>query len=240
MFAPGPPWARRESVPDRVPLMEAGSTGGQMAFTSALRVADRWLTRVEDTFDLVAALFIVFLMMFAVTQVISRKLFNYPLWGYVDIVEIVMVTFAFLGISYCQRLGGHIRMELLVRRLRGRALWIFEILGTVIALGIILVLLWYGFTHFLRAFQLGDSTIDREIILWPAKLVIPVAFSVLSARLLIQFLAYTRLAVHPDAEPLAIPVIEKFEEMAQHEIEGAIGGTGGQNDGQNDGQGAPR
>ena len=175
--------------------MEVASKSDQVPFTAALKVADRWLSRVEDTLDLVAAFFIVFLMMFAVTQVISRKLFNYPLWGYVDIVEIIMVTFAFLGISYCQRLGGHIRMELLVRRLRGRALWIFEILGTTVALGIILVLLWYGFTHFLRAFQLGDSTIDREIILWPAKLVIPIAFSVLSARLLIQFLAYTRLAL---------------------------------------------
>ena len=216
--------------------MEANSNSGQVPFTSALKVADRWLSRIEDILDLVAAFFIVFPMLFAVTQVISRKLFNYPLWGYVDIVEIVMVTFAFLGISYCQRLGGHIRMELLVRQLRGRALWIFEIVGVTVALGIILVLLWYGFTHFLRAFQLGDSTIDREIILWPAKLVIPIAFSVLSARLLIQLLAYTRLALHPEAEPIAIPVIEKFEEIAQHEIEGAIGDAASDDKD----QGAPR
>ena len=76
------------------------------------------------------------------------------------------------------------------------------------------------------AYQLGDSTIDREIILWPAKLVIPIAFAVLTARLLIQLLAYTRLALHPEAEPVAIPVIEKFEETAQHEIEGALGTAG--------------
>ncbi len=206
------------------------SSGGQAPFTTALKTADRWLGRVEDFLDLVAAFFIVFLMMFAVTQVISRKLFNYPLWGYIDIVEIVMVTFAFLGVSYCQRLGGHIRMELVVRQLHGRALWIFEMLGIGVALAIILVLLWYGFTHFLRAYQLGDSTIDREIILWPAKLVIPIAFAVLSMRLLIQFLAYTRLAIHPQAEPVAIPVIERFDEMAQHEIEGAIGKAGSDED----------
>jgi C4-dicarboxylate transporter DctQ subunit len=216
--------------------MDVRSDGAQAPFTSALSAADRWLRRVEDLLDLVAAFFIVFLMMFAVAQVISRKLFNYPLWGYVDIVEIVMVTFAFLGISYCQRLGGHVRMELIVRQLRGRSLWLVEMLGVLVALGIILVLLWYGFTHFLRAFQLGDSTIDREIILWPSKLVIPIAFAVLSARLLIQFLAYTRLALHPDATPVAVPVIEKFEELAKHEIEGAIGDSA--SDG-ND-RGAPR
>ncbi len=114
-------------------------------------------------------------------------------------------------------------MELLVRRLHGRSLWILEAVGVVIALVIILVLLYYGYTHFLRAFELGDSTIDREIILWPSKLVIPIAFAVLTLRLAIQLLAYGRLIIHPDAEPVAVPVIEKFEEMAQHEIEGAMG-----------------
>ena len=203
--------------------MEAHSAGAPAPDSSLLAKADRWLGRIEDVLDLIAAFFIVFLMFFAVAQVISRKVFNYPLWGYIDIVEIVMVTFAFLGIAYCQRLGGHIRMELVVRRLQGRALWIFEVVGVAVGLGIIVVLLWYGFTHFLRAFQLGDSTIDREIILWPSKLVIPIAFAVLTARLVIQLVAYTRLAIHPDARPVAIPVIEKFEEMAQHEIEGAMG-----------------
>ncbi len=207
--------------------MKSRTDGASVPFASALNVADRWLSRVEDFLDLLAAFFIVFLMMFAVTQVISRKLFNYPLWGYVDIVEIVMVTFAFLGISYCQRLGGHIRMEILLRRLHGRTLWIFEILGVVVALAIILVLLWYGFTFFQRAYVLGDSTIDREIVLWPAKLVIPIAFAVLTGRLLIQLFAYTRLALHSEAAPVAIPVIEKFDEMAQHEIEDAIGSAGG-------------
>ena len=210
--------------------MEAHFNGAPAPFTSALTAADRWLSRVEDFLDLLAAFFIVFLMLFAVAQVISRKLFNFPLWGYVDIVEIVMVTFAFLGVSYCQRLAGHVRMEILLRRLHGRALWICELFGIAVALGIILVLLWYGFTFFQRAYVLGDSTIDREIILWPAKLVIPIAFAVLSVRLLIQLLAYTRLALHPEAEPVAIPVIEKFDEMAQHEIEEAIGSAGNDED----------
>ena len=199
------------------------SNGVAAASALALSKADRWLSRVEDLFDLIASFFIVFLMFFAVAQVISRKLFNYPLWGFIDIVEIVMVTFAFLGIAYCQRMGGHVRMELIVRGLRGRTLWMVEVFGVAIGLGIILVLMWYGYQHFWRAFELGDSTIDREISLWPAKLVVPVAFSVLAARLLLQLISYARLVRHPNAVPIGIPVIEKFEEMAQHEIEGAMG-----------------
>lgn len=188
-----------------------------------LRRADAIVSRIEDFLTGIAAFVIMFIMFFATAQVISRKAFNYPLWGFIDIIEIVMVSFAFLAIAYCQRLGGHIRMELLVRRLNGRALWIAEFLGVLAALIIIFWLMLFGWDFFIRAFELGDSTIDRDLPIWPAKLVIPIAFFVLNLRLIIQLFAYIRLIKNPDAEPIAIPVIEEFEELAQQEIDGAFG-----------------
>jgi len=199
-----------------------------------LRKLDAKLTHIEDFLDLTAAAFIVFIMMFATVQVFSRKIlpmlnpeWGGDLWGYIDIVVLVMATFSFLGIAYCQRLGGHIRMEILVRRLRGRTLWIAEALGIVVALIVMMILMWYGYEFFLRAFQLGDSTIDRQIPTWPSKVVVPIAFFVLNLRLILQLWGYFRLIANPDAEPIAVPVIERFEEMAQHEIEGALGEESG-------------
>ncbi len=188
-----------------------------------LRKADAIVSRLEDFLTSIAAIVIMFIMCFATAQVVSRKVFSYPLWGFIDIIEIVMVSFAFLAIAYCQRLGGHIRMELVVRRLSGRSLWIAEFLGVLAALVIIFWLMVFGWDFFMRAFQLGDSTIDRDLPIWPAKLVIPIAFFVLNLRLIIQLFAYLRLIKDPDAEPVAIPIIEKFEEIAQQEIEGALG-----------------
>ena len=149
-----------------------------------LRKADAFVSRLEDFLTVIAAVVIMFIMCFATAQVISRKLFSYPLWGFIDIIEIVMVTFAFLAISYCQRLGGHIRMELVVRRLSGRALWIAEFIGVLLALVIVYFLMLFGWDFFVRAFELGDSTIDRDLPIWPAKLVIPVAFFVLNLSLI--------------------------------------------------------
>ena len=57
----------------------------------------------------------------------GRKLINFPVPGYVDIIEFVMTVFAFISIAYTQRLGGHVRMEIILKRLRGRALWIVEL-----------------------------------------------------------------------------------------------------------------
>jgi hypothetical protein len=42
-------------------------------------------------------------------------------------------------------------------------------------------------------------------------------------RLVLQSLDYLRLIRHPDAQPIAVPVIETIEVQAQHEIEEALG-----------------
>ena len=73
---------------------------------------------MENVFNTLSALSIVVLMLFAVVQVVGRKAFNAPIFGYIDWVEQVMVIFAFLGVASCQREGGHVRMHLLVRNFR--------------------------------------------------------------------------------------------------------------------------
>ena len=184
---------------------------------------DGALAKLEDLMSLIAAFFILGLMFWGAAQVFSRKVLNWPLWGYVDIVEIGMATFAFLSISACQRMGGHIRMEIVIRRLSGRALWLAEWAGIVIAIGIMCVMLWYGSTAFMRAYELGDSTIDREIVTWPSKLLVPVAFSILLVRLLLQSWGYARLVAYPDAEPIAVPLMHGVEELAEKEIHDTFG-----------------
>lgn len=182
---------------------------------------DRALARVETAFNLMAAFSIFVLMFLGVAQVLGRKLFNMPIFGYLDIVEQAIALFAFLGIAYCQRLGGHIRMELLLTQLRGRALWLAEAVGIVLALAVIAVLIENSFGHFLRAYEYGDSTIDAEIPVWPSKLLVPIAFTLLWLRLVLQLVEYGRLARNPDSKPRGVPTIAALSEQAQREIEDA-------------------
>jgi len=189
----------------------------------ALSALDRRLGQVETGFNLVAALAIFVLMLLGVWQVVGRTLFNAPVRGYIDFVELSVSTFAFLGIAYCQRLGGHVRMEMLLKPMRGRLLWGTEIFGTLVALAVVAVLIWYGWGHFLRAYQLGDSTIDAELPVWPSKLAVPVAFFLLWLRLWLQFFGYVRLAVDPRRRPVAVTTVLSVEEQAAHEIEESVG-----------------
>jgi TRAP-type C4-dicarboxylate transport system permease small subunit len=196
---------------------------GAAADAPLLSAFDRRLGAVETGFNLFAAFAIFALMLLGVWQVLGRTLFNAPVRGYIDFVELAMTTFAFLGIAYCQRLGGHVRMEMLLKPMRGRLLWSTEIFGTVVALVVIAVLIWYGWGHFLRAYELGDSTIDTQLPVWPSKLAVPVAFSLLWLRLWVQLAGYLRLAIDPRRRPVAVTTVLTVEEQAAHEIEESIG-----------------
>ena len=206
------------------------SDSGRTPFARLLRSADEGFFKVESALNLIAAIVILAVMFIGVFQVFGRKLINFPVPGYVDIIEFVMTVFAFISIAYTQRLGGHVRMEIIIKRFRGRALWIVEYLGTLTAFGIVAVLAWFAYGHFLRAWTIGDSTIDIEIPLWPSKLLVPIALAFLLVRLFIQLLGFLRLSADPDAEPIGIPRIETVDEQAQHEIETGLAGEA--NDGE--------
>lgn len=189
----------------------AGSGGG------ALGAIDRTLHRIEKLTALLSGAGIFVLMIVGVAQVLGRKFFNYPIFGYIDMVEIAMTTFAFLAISYADRLGGHIRMELLIGQLKGRLLWIAEAIGVAIGLFVVSVLIYYGYEHGMRAYSSGDSTIDALYPWWPSKMMVPLAFSILWLRMALSLVAYIRLIMDPTAEPVAVHIPETVEQMAERE-----------------------
>jgi TRAP-type C4-dicarboxylate transport system permease small subunit len=184
---------------------------------------DGWLGHVENGFNMIAAFSILSLMFLAVAQVLGRLFFNTPIPGFIDITEQAMAIFAFAGVAYCQRVGGHIRMEIVLGKLRGRTLYIFEMIGVIVIAFTVALLVWGSWFHFDRSWSIGDSTMDIRLPTWPSKLVIPVALSLLFLRLLMQIYGYARLVRNPDREPVAVPVIEDVEKVAQHEIEEAFG-----------------
>jgi TRAP-type mannitol/chloroaromatic compound transport system permease small subunit len=187
--------------------------------------AHRGIMPIEDMANLLAAFAIVALMFLGVTQIALRIFTDTAVSGYIDLVELSMASMAFLGAAYCQRLGSHIRMEMLVGKLKGRSLWLIEALGAGLALFIIGVLIYYSFGHFLRSYTLGDTTMDAEYPVWPSKLLVPIAFSIWWIRLALQFLGSLRMAINPDAVPVAVVVAKHVSEQAKDEIEEIMGDT---------------
>ncbi|PVB59678.1 TRAP transporter small permease [Labrenzia sp. 011] len=200
---------------DKLPAADRQGTG-------PVACADRRLSPVEDATNLIAALFIFLLMCLGIAQIVMRTVFQTPLSGYVDLVELSMAGMAFLGAAYTQRMGSHIRMELLLSHLRGRPLWAAEIAGALVGMGIIAVLIWYSGAHFWRSYQLGDTTIDAEFPVWPSKLIVPVAFSLWFLRLTIQLAGSIRMFIDPSRTPEGVTLMKDAAAIAHEEAEEAL------------------
>ncbi len=207
--------------------------------SSLISRLDRMLVPVERVMALISGVAAFSLMFLAAYSVAGRQLdktflapvldaiglMDGPLLGYVDYIEALMPLIAIMGVSYVQREGGHIRMDILIGQLKGRLLWLFELIGVLLMLALMIALVWGAWAHFDRSFDCArplcsrDSSIDIGLPIWPSKLVVPVAFAVLVARLVLQAVAYAR-ALWLGVESLAgVPLIQSAAEQAQAEAE---------------------
>ena len=186
---------------------------------SLLSRCDQWLHRWESRLNLLAGIIVLLIVLFSVINIIGRGFFNQPFNAYFDLMGQSVPLIAFLGISYCQREGGHIRMDLLLIRLRGRMLWLFEFISSLFSIFIITTLAYGAYLHTSRSYMLGDSTEDINLTIWPFKAVIAVMFGVLVLRLVLQSWAYLRIIIVNDNRPIAIPVPLDIEAQALQESE---------------------
>jgi TRAP-type C4-dicarboxylate transport system permease small subunit len=197
--------------------------------SSTLSKLDRMLLPLERFCALLSGLAIFSLMFLAAYSVTGRKFFASPMAGYVDYIEAAMPIIAIMGVSYVQRDGSHIRMDMLIGALKGRLLWFFELLTVLLMLLLIVALTWGAWEHFDRSFDCArplcsrDSSIDIGIPIWPSKLVVPIAFFVLMLRLILQAWGYGRALVLGLESPVAVPLHQSVAEQAMHEAEALEG-----------------
>jgi len=190
---------------------------------STLSRYDRGLLRLERILALLSGLAVFGLMVLAVVSVGGRNFFNAPLPGYGDWIEQAMPLIAFMGASYVMREGGHIRMDIVVGLLRGRTLYVVELITTLAVLLLMALLVWGTWAHFQRSFDFAapmwsrDSSMDIALPIWPAKLLAPVAFSVLCLRLCLHVWAYCRAIV--TGQPIAVPLQPDAAQQAAMEAD---------------------
>ena len=190
---------------------------------SLLSRCDQALLWLETRLNLTGGVIVLFIVLFSVINIVGRGMFNQPFNAYFDLMGQSVPLIAFMGLSYCQRDGGHIRMDLLIGRVKGRALWVIEAVTSLLTFLLISVLAYGAWLHANRSITLGDSTEDIGLIIWPFKLMLVAMFIVLLARLLIQLWGYSRLIVNPQITPIAVPIIEDVAAQAEREAKTATG-----------------
>lgn len=136
---------------------------------------DNFFRHIEDWLNLASVFIIMFFMFFASAEIIGRYVFNHPIHGHLEIVELIMAGVVFFGVAYTERTGGHVRMELFVTKvLRGRSYHLAEFITTAAALLTFIFILYYTTKSSWDALQFGDTTPDAYIPTWPSKFAIPI------------------------------------------------------------------
>ena len=181
--------------------MKKGSAEGNDQKISVLRqyplfrITERGIAAIETASNLVTVGFIMFIMLFAAGEIVGRYVFNHPIPGHVEIVELLMAAVVFLGIAYTQRVKSHIRMELfIVKVLRGRAYHIAEALTLSMALFAYGTITVGSFLFALDAYQIGDMTTYIYWPTWPSKICIPIGSFMLCVRFFLQLIQHVAQA----------------------------------------------
>ena len=64
--------------------------------------------------------------------------------------------------------------------------------------------------------------------LWPAKIIVPICFSVLALRLVLQLWGYARAFAEGTDQPIAVPLVKSAAELAAEEAEHVQGADDGE------------
>lgn len=120
-------------------------------------------------------------ILFSAGNAVARYGFNLSSNAFLDI-QWYLYSIVFLGAAgYTLKHNQHVRIDLVsgVLSPRTRA-WIDIFGGVFMLLPVCLIIFWYGWTAFLEAYRIQESSLDAGgLPRWPIKIVVPIAFLLL-------------------------------------------------------------
>ncbi|HEX8012787.1 MAG TPA: TRAP transporter small permease subunit [Casimicrobiaceae bacterium] len=180
------------------------------------RLIDRLSERIGHTFYwLVLAAVLI-----SAANAVVRKTFNFSSNAFLEIQWYLFSTIFLFLAGYTLLRNEHVRIDVIANRLSKRAQAWIDIIGTVFFLfPMAFLLMWLGWPVFVDAYQRQEiSTNAGGLIIWPARLLVPVGFLLLILQgisELIKRIAFLRGRI-PD--PTEKPHEKSLEEQLAEEI----------------------
>lgn len=119
--------------------------------------------------------------------IISRYLFDTPIPGVYDIVQLLLIWVVFLSLSFTQKEERHIRVEIILRRLAPRTRIYFDIGSTIVGFVLCLLMSWQA------AKMAWNSAMILEywpgllrVPIYPSKIVLCIGIALLTIRFLLD------------------------------------------------------
>lgn len=101
-----------------------------------------------------------------VADVIGRRI-GLPIPGVIDLVQLFIMAGVWLIMPYAFYSGAHVGVDFIVDRMPGRVQTVVRILGSLIAIVLLVLMAWYGYVTSQQRIMFGDTSQELGIpIVW--------------------------------------------------------------------------
>ena len=166
----------------------------------------RLIDSLTERIGRVAHWLILAMVLTSAGNAVARYALNISSNAWLEIQWYLFSAVFLLGAGYTLLHNQHVRIDVITGRLSRRAQTWLEIFGTVFfLLPVAVLILWLSWPVFLDSFRSGEvSSNANGLILWPARLLLPVGFALLvlqGVSELIKRVAFLRGLIADPAEP---------------------------------------
>ena len=129
--------------------------------TSLLCKVRRLLDLIYQTAGVLSAVFLFAILLIIVAQMVARATgISFP--GSTDYAGYMMAAASFMAFAYTLNKGGHVRVSILLGRLKGTRRYIAELLCHVLATAFTCILAWYAVAMVYWSYILGDVSQGQD------------------------------------------------------------------------------
>ena len=148
---------------------------------NALLAFSRLVDRVSERIGHTVYWLVLAAVLISATNAIVRKAFNYSSNSFLEIQWYLFSLIFLLCAGYTLKHNEHVRIDIITNRLSARARAAIDIFGTLFfLLPMAILIMWLSWPVFVDAYTRHEvSTNAGGLIIWPARLMVPVGFFLL-------------------------------------------------------------
>ncbi len=148
---------------------------------NALLGFSRGIDRLSAGFAVIADYLVLIAVLISAGNALVRYTLGYSSNGFLEIQWYMFAAIVLFGAAYTLRMNEHVRVDLVYSALSTRGRLLVDVFGFVVLyLPVIGYLFWLTFPFFWRSFTTGEGSMNAGgLILWPAKLTLPLGFGLL-------------------------------------------------------------
>jgi TRAP-type C4-dicarboxylate transport system permease small subunit len=130
-----------------------------------------------------------------VVDVAGRYLFNRPLSGGYEVVELLMIPTALMAVAYCQEKRGHLTMEFAIDRLPPRPRAGFEFFNTIVTFGLYLFMAIWLLLSAIAEIGTGRYSGLLKVPIYPFKFVAAISMFAMTLELVLTTVTFFSIMV---------------------------------------------